>query len=74
MSKKRLPNMNCKLGCKSGDKTMELGAYRDQVGNVSFGYWKCGQGFFDMSENLNYKNLKDLHKWLTKIIEYQERP
>lgn len=69
----RPPRYSCKIGSRADG--FELGAYRDKLGNVSFAVWKSGIGFIDQDEvKTNIKQLKKLRDWLTKIIDYVERP
>lgn len=73
MSQKRLPRLNCKLGNKTKDG-YEFGAYRDQIGNVCFLFWKMGTGFREDDRiRLHISEVKKLRDWLNKVIEYTER-
>ncbi len=69
----RLPNHNLKLAAPKDSDGWELGIYRDKLGNVQVGLWKCGQGFRDMFD-IHHRDVEKLHSWLGKIIEHVRRP
>jgi len=47
--------------------------FRDKVGNASFAYWKSGEGFKSEGE-ISLKQLKKIHIWIGRLIQYLERP
>lgn len=72
----KAPRYCCKVGLKIDDLELdraELGFYRDKMGNVTVSFWKWGKGFTELSKP-TIKDLKKLRDWLTKLIDFVERP
>ena len=70
---KRGPSYSLKVSKESVDG-WELGFYRDQLGNVEIKQWKFGEGARPVLAKPNLNDLKKLRNWLSKLIEYVERP
>lgn len=66
------PRLQCCIAKEDNDN-VHYEACRDQIGNVTFTKWTRGKGFEDWTKP-NLKDLKKLRDWLTKVIDYVERP